>query len=70
MTTTLSPTDAKPCPWCKQQPTIREAQGEDRLSYFIGCANVYCPVNPQVSGSTKAKALEHWTLGDPYRCRE
>jgi len=56
-TAVLSRSEAKPCPWCGEQPSMWRGVGAWRI---IGCDNADCEANPQVSGNTKSRVLDAW----------
>jgi len=56
-TTVLAAVDAKPCPWCGQQPSVWSISGPGRA---IACDNEDCMTTDIVTGSTMTRALERW----------
>jgi hypothetical protein len=58
----LSVSDAKPCPFCGEQPMIQYWHGGGPQKRLISCANDCCKVAPSVCGSTRRNALENWNL--------
>jgi Restriction alleviation protein Lar len=52
--------DAKPCPFCGHSPQIEPWHGGGPRKRLISCSNDECSVSPQVSGSTRTRALELW----------
>lgn len=50
--------EALPCPFCGHQPFIQFYHGGRPSKRMIDCA--YCDVGPQVTGETKAEAIERW----------
>lgn len=52
--------EAKPCPFCGQQPFMSYWHGGGPLKRMVFCDNSACVVSPQVSGSTKTRALNRW----------
>jgi len=58
--TVLTLEDAKPCPWCGEQPTIQPWHGGRSTKRMVGCDNEECSVRPCVSGQTRLEALLNW----------
>jgi len=56
-TTVLAAAEAKPCPWCGEQPGMWRGVGAYRI---IGCDNANCGVAPKASGYTKDRVLGVW----------
>lgn len=50
----------KPCPFCGHFPTVQPWHGGKPTKKMISCDNLNCAVSPQVTGETKAEAVEHW----------
>jgi len=61
--TILSPSEARPCPFCGQQPTIQPWHGGGPRKRMVRCpAENYdqCGVSPSCAGSTRKQALARW----------
>ena len=56
----LLPDEAKPCPWCGEQPDIQRWHGGGPQKRMIGCQSIFCEVSPEVTGGTRKSALAHW----------
>jgi len=56
-TTVLAATEAKPCPWCGQQPNMWHITDDGRI---IACDNEDCMTTDIAIGSTMTRALERW----------
>jgi hypothetical protein len=65
--TSLSTKEAKPCPWCGEQPKLQYWRGGGPRKRVVGCENDFCTVGPDVVGSTKSEALERWNERIPLR---
>ncbi len=57
---TLGTDEAKPCPWCGMQPTIKPWHGGLPTKKMVACENEDCDVAPQVTGPTRREALARW----------
>ena len=56
----LLPDEAKPCPWCGQQPYIQHWHGGGPQKRLISCDTPECDVSPDVTGTSRKSALAHW----------
>lgn len=56
----LTATEALPCPFCGELPSIQPWHGGGPEKQMIGCPNLDCDVSPQVTGETRTEALENW----------
>lgn len=56
----LSLLDARPCPFCGDQPEIEPWHGGGKMKRRIGCNRDSCFVGPSVCGSTPKQALNLW----------
>lgn len=58
----LLPHEAKDCPFCGKQPTLRPWHGGGPRKRMIGCENDDCLVRPAVSGGTRSRAVDNWNI--------
>lgn len=61
--TALSPSVHKEllgCPFCGLPPEVEPWHGGDKRKRMVSCINDACPVSPQVTGSTLARAVKKW----------
>jgi len=56
----LSIKEAKPCPWCGEQPEIEHWHGGPTTKRMISCETLECAVNPHVTGKTATEAKAIW----------
>ena len=64
----------KPCPFCGNPATVREALQEERPKWsrkwwIVECSNRYCLMHPKISFSDKRIAVSEWNTrkrANPY----
>lgn len=53
--------EIKPCPWCGEQPLVRERSGSiAERETNIGCDNILCPMMPVAGFITSELAIAAW----------
>ena len=52
--------EAKPCPFCGEQPTIQPWHGGGRGKRLVACYSEVCYVRPGVTGYNRRVALARW----------
>lgn len=62
--------EAKPCPFCGEQPRLRPWHGGAKTKRMIGCPWPGCYVQPAVTGPTPGVALARWNERSDERMRE
>ena len=61
----LSADVALPCPFCGAPAEIQFWHGGGPRKRMVSCSDPICRVAPQVTGSTRARALETWNARGP-----
>jgi hypothetical protein len=51
---------ALPCPFCGQSPVVGHWHGGGPQKTMVQCIYEPCAANPQVTGTTRSRALENW----------
>ena len=53
------------CPFCGKTPTVKRLQSWGcEYKHLVACRNAACPVNPSVTGATRADAIRRWNTRD------
>ena len=60
----------KPCPFCGNPATVREASQEERPKWsgtygewwIVECSNEYCLIYPKISFPNKREAVSEWNI--------
>jgi hypothetical protein len=54
--------EAKPCPFCGNQPYIEPWYGGRKSKRMISCQSKACFVHPGVTGTNRLAALKRWNI--------